>query len=264
MKNLEFYQIDAFTSALFKGNPAGVCPLDAWLDEKIMQAIAFENNLSETAFYVTSKNGYEIRWFTPTTEVDLCGHATLACAFVEFEIKQNRRDKISFDSKSGVLSVSKKHDLLSLEFPLDAYTKIELNTELTAPFKITPLEAYKAGSDIMLVFKNEAIIKNMTPALNALKKINARGITVSAKGDVSDFVSRFFGPQSGINEDPVTGSTHTYLTPYWGHKLQKKSMEAHQLSERGGVLYCKLYKAHVEISGHAVLYLEGTIKIPEF
>jgi len=261
MKTIEFYQIDTFTDELFKGNPAGVCPLDEWIDESIMQSIAYENNLSETAFYVKSGKTFEIRWFTATTEVDLCGHATLASAFVEFNIKKNTDEKIIFNSKSGELSVSKAKNLLSLNFPMDKYTKIDLCTELTAPFKIKPIEAYKGGSDIMLVFENEEDIKDMLPSLEKIKNIKARGVTVTAKGGISDFVSRFFGPQSGINEDPVTGSIHTYLTPYWSKILQKTSMTAFQLSQRGGILNCKQNKDRVQISGNAILYLKGEITI---
>ena len=261
MKTIEFYQIDTFTSELFKGNPAGVCPLDEWIDEKIMQSIAFENNLSETAFYVKSNDKFEIRWFTPTTEVDLCGHATLASAFVEFSIKGNLNNRIIFNSKSGDLLVSIEDDLLTLDFPVVDYTRIDLNYDLIAPFKIKPLEAYKAGSHMMLVFENEIDIKEMTPSLNKISQIKARGITITAKGDSCDFVSRFFGPQSGINEDPVTGSTHTYLTPFWSKKLNKDSMVALQLSQRGGILNCKQNGKRVKISGNAVLYLDGKITV---
>ncbi len=261
MKAIKFYQIDTFTNELFKGNPAGVCPLDEWIDVKLMQSIAFENNLSETAFYVKSKDKFEIRWFTPTTEVDLCGHATLASAFVELSIKENPNDQITFVSKSGDLLVSTKDDLLTLDFPTEEYSKIDLNNDLTAPFQIKPLEAYKGGSDIMLVFENEKTIKEMIPSLNKISQIQARGVTVTAKGDSCDFVSRFFGPQSGINEDPVTGSTHTYLTPYWSKKLNKDSMVAIQLSERGGTLNCKQKGKRIKITGNAMLYLAGEITV---
>ena len=261
MRKIEFYQIDTFTNKLFKGNPAGVCPLKKWIDTEIMQSIAFENNLSETTFYVQSENKFEIRWFTPTTEVDLCGHATLAAAFVEFYCKKNKSENIIFNSRSGELSVSKTNDLLTLDFPADNYVKISLTDELLAPFKIHPIEAYEAGADIMLVFENEQIIKNMNPILEEIKKIKARGITVTSKGINSDFVSRFFGPQSGINEDPVTGSTHTYLTPYWSKILKKTTLKGIQLSKRGGTLICKQNGKRVEISGNAKLYLEGSLTI---
>lgn len=263
MKNIKFYQVDTFTNKLFKGNPAGVCPLDEWIDEEVMQSIAFENNLSETAFYVKSKEKFEIRWFTPITEVDLCGHATLASAFVEFNIKGNTADKIIFNSKSGDLPVSKDGDLLTLDFPTDKYSKINIDFKLIDLFSVKPLEAYKAGSDIMFLFENEEIIKKMKPSLEKMRQINARGITVTAKGNSSDFVSRFFGPQSGIDEDPVTGSTHTYLTPYWSKILNKKSLKALQLSKRGGVLYCKQNDERILISGNATLYLKGEITIDD-
>ncbi len=261
MKTIEFYQINTFNNKLCKGNPAGVCPLDEWIDEKVMQSIAFENNLSETAFYVKYDDKFEIRWFTPTTEVDLCGHATLASAFVEFNIKGNLNDQITFNSKRGDLLVSIKNDLLTLDFPKDEYNKIDISHDLTAAFKTRPLEAYKGSSDIMLVFENETDIREMIPSLDKISQIKARGITVTAKGDSSDFVSRFFAPQSGINEDPVTGSAHTYLTPYWSKRLNKNTMIALQLSQRGGILKCKQNKKRVEISGNATLYLDGKITI---
>lgn len=261
MEKLEFYQIDTFTNELFKGNPAGVCPLTKWIDTEMMQSIAFENNLSETAFYIQSENKFKIRWFTPTTEVDLCGHATLASAFVEFNIKKNKGTNIIFKSKSGELSVSKTNNILTLDFPVVKYVKIDMTSELMEPFDIKPIEAYKTGSHIMLVFDNESIIKDMNPSLEKIKNIKARGVTVTSKGKNADFVSRFFGPQSGINEDPVTGSTHTYLTPYWTERLKKTTLKALQLSKRGGILICKQNGERVEISGEAKLYLEGRITI---
>jgi len=259
MKELAFYQVDTFTNELFKGNPAGVCPLNEWIDEVTMQSIAFENNLSETAFYVKKGNVFEIRWFTPTTEVDLCGHATLASAFVEFNMHQNKNTNIIFKSKSGDLLVSNSKGLLTLDFPKDDFLKITLTTVLENLFEEKPTGAYKAGADVMLVFEDEVIIKNMIPSLEKIKRIEARGVTVTAKGKEVDFVSRFFGPQSGIEEDPVTGSTHTYLTAYWSTILNKDIMTASQLSERGGKLNCRLKGQRVEISGEAKLYLEGTI-----
>lgn len=259
MNIIEFYQIDAFTNRVFKGNPAGVCPLKEWIDEKTMQAIAFENNLSETAFYVKANDKFEIRWFTPTTEVDLCGHATLATAFVEFEIKKNKQTEITFYSRSGDLKVSKHNDLLTLNFPIVKFYKIDLSSDLIESFDIKPTEAYKAGNHILLVFDNEESIIEMTPSLDNISQINARGVTVTAKGNSCDFVSRFFGPQSGIDEDPVTGSTHTYLTPFWSERLKKDNLQAKQLSKRGGVLHCELNGERVKISGNATLYLKGEI-----
>lgn len=259
MNIIEFYQIDAFTNRVFKGNPAGVCLLKEWIDEKTMQAIAFENNLSETAFYVKTNDKFEIRWFTPTTEVDLCGHATLATAFVEFEIKKNRQPEITFYSHSGDLKVSKHNDLLTLDFPVVEFYQIDLSYDLIESCDIKPTEAYIAGDDILLVFDNEESIEQMIPSLDKISQINARGVTVTAKGNSCDFVSRFFGPQSGIDEDPVTGSTHTYLTPFWSERLKKDNLQAKQLSKRGGVLHCELNGERVKISGNATLYLKGEI-----
>lgn len=259
MNIIEFYQIDAFTNRVFKGNPAGVCPLKEWIDEKTMQAIAFENNLSETAFYVKTNDKFEIRWFTPTTEVDLCGHATLATAYVEFEIKKNKQPEITFHSRSGDLKVSKHNDLLTLDFPVVQFYKIDLSLDLIESCHIKPTEAYIASDDILLVFDNEESIEQMIPSLDKISQINARGVTVTAKGNSCDFVSRFFGPQSGIDEDPVTGSTHTYLTPFWSERLKKDNLQAKQLSKRGGVLHCELNGERVKISGNATLYLKGEI-----
>lgn len=261
MSTYKYYQIDTFTNTLFTGNPAGVCPLNKWIDKEIMQSIAFENNLSETAFYVKSGDCFEIRWFTPTNEVNLCGHATLASAFAEFVMLKNTKDTLTFKSKSGDLVVTKNEDYFTLDFPVDKYVKIALSQNLLAPFKELPIEAYKAGADILLVFKDESVIKKMNPSLEKIRNIKARGVTVTAKGTTFDFVSRFFGPQSGIDEDPVTGSTHTYLTPYWSKILKKEVLQAAQLSKRGGVLNCKNNGERIEISGKAKLYLEGIIRI---
>ncbi len=261
MEQIKLYQIDTFTKNPFKGNPAGVCPLEEWLTDETMQNIAFENNLPETAFYVKKGSLLEIRWFSPTVEVDLCGHATLACAFVEFERSKVKTDTIIFHSKSGELSVRRKDNLLTLDFPVDEFSKINLTTELTTPFNYNPIEAYKGSTDIMLVFSNEEEIENMKPILAEVAKINARGVIVTARGKEFDFVSRFFAPQSGINEDPVTGSAHTALIPYWSNVLGKKVMKAWQLSERGGELLCELDGDRVKISGNAVLYMEGNILV---
>jgi len=259
MKQIKLYQIDTFTKSPFKGNPAGVCPLDEWLSDEIMQCIAFENNLPETAFYVNKGSFFEIRWFSPTVEVDLCGHATLASAFVEFKRNKDKTGVVTFYSKSGKLSVSKKEDLLTLDFPIDEFSKINITKELTAPFNFNPIEAYRGSTDIMLVFSNEREIKNMKPILSEVAEIKGRGVIVTARGEEFDFVSRFFAPQSGINEDPVTGSAHTTLIPYWSNILEKKVMKARQLSKRGGELLCELDKGRVKISGNAILYMEGSI-----
>lgn len=259
MKEIEFYHIDTFTSKTFKGNSAGVCRLNEWIDEKTMKSIANENNLSETAFYVSKKDYFEIRWFTPTTEVDLCGHATLATAFVEFEMYKNKNEILTFNSKSGNLYVKRENNFIQLDFPTDILQKIELNHDLTSPFKEMPIAAFKGKDDIMLVFEDEESIRKMKPRLDLISLIKSRGIIVTSASNKYDFVSRFFGPQSGIDEDPVTGSAHTTLIPYWSKKLNKNELVAKQLSARTGILHCKYEDERVKISGEAVLYKQGKI-----
>lgn len=257
---LKIYQVDAFTLELFGGNPAAVCPLESWLAEELMQKIAAENNLAETAFYVKNDIGYEIRWFTPTVEVDLCGHATLASAFVLFNFEGHENDEVIFSSlRSGTLKVKKNEDLLTLDFPTDKIENTDLTPELLKCFNANPTEAFKGKTDYLLVFNNEQEIKNLQPDLTSISKLKARGIIATAKGDEVDFVSRFFGPQSGVDEDPVTGSAHTTLIPYWADKIGKKELSAIQLSARKGFLQCKYLGERVEISGHCRLYLKGEI-----
>ena len=259
---LRIYQVDAFTSELFGGNPAAICPLKSWLPAELMQKIAMENNLSETAFYVKEKNKYSIRWFTPTVEVDLCGHATLASAFVLFNYEGHEKDAITFSTlKSGALKVKRHKHLLTLDFPSDKIEKVELNPELLKCFKAKPAEAFRGKTDYMLVFNNEEEITNLQPDFSAIRKLNARGVIATAKGNEADFVSRFFGPQSGVNEDPVTGSAHTTLVPYWANKTEKKNLSAIQLSGRKGFLKCKYEGARVKISGQCTMYLKGEIFI---
>jgi PhzF family phenazine biosynthesis protein len=256
---IKLYQVDAFTDKIFAGNPAAVCPLNAWLPDDVMQNIALENNLAETAFYVYEKEGIRIRWFTPAVEVDLCGHATLATAYVLFHKEGYKEESIIFHSRSGPLTVTRQGDLLTLNFPTDAIKEVPLSPELTGGFIAKPVKAFKGKSDYMLVFENERQVREMKPDLRALAKIEARGIIVTAKGDSVDFVSRFFGPQSGIDEDPVTGSAHTTLIPYWAGVLKKNKLNAVQCSPRGGTLTCELKGDRVGISGHGKLFLEGTI-----
>lgn len=257
--NLKIYQVDAFTDKLFAGNPAAVCPLDTWLPDTTLQSIAMENNLAETSFYVLEQDGYRIRWFTPTVEVDLCGHATLATAFVLFRYENYIADKIIFNSRSGPLTVTKKDSVLSLNFPADALTEVDSLPALEQALGTAPLKTFKGKTDYMLVFENEAQIKHMKPDFKLLATVKARGIIVTAKGDHTDFVSRFFGPQSGIDEDPVTGSAHTSLAPYWSGIMKKETLTALQLSARGGKLTCTIAGDRVIISGAAKLYLTGTL-----
>jgi PhzF family phenazine biosynthesis protein len=259
---LKLYQIDAFTDKVFSGNPAAVCPLESWLKDDLLQKIAMENNLAETAFYVKNGGAYEIRWFTPTVEVDLCGHATLASAYVLFNYQDYPGNNIRFLSRrSGVLTVERDGDLMKLNFPSDVYTKVDVSSELSACFEKTPVEAYKGKTDFMLVFKSEREIRELTPNLNVIAKLPARGLIATAPGESVDFVSRFFGPQSGINEDPVTGSAHTTLTPYWAIRLGKTELTAMQLSARVGHLQCKFLDDRIEISGKGKPYLVGEIYV---
>ncbi len=258
---IKIYQIDAFADKVFSGNPAAVCPLDNWLPDETLQNIAMENNLAETAFYVNEKEGLRIRWFTPTVEVDLCGHATLATAFVLFHHENYSEHKIVFNSRSGPLTVTKSSDVLTLNFPVDTLTEVPSLPELEQGLGAKPLKTFKGKTDYMLVFEREDQIKNMSPDFKLIGTVEARGIIVTAKGNNVDFVSRFFGPQSGMDEDPVTGSAHTSLSPYWATVLNKTEFTALQLSKRQGKLKCKLLGDRVEISGTARSFLEGTISI---
>ncbi|MGK6352640.1 PhzF family phenazine biosynthesis protein [Parapedobacter sp. DT-150] len=257
---LKIYQIDAFTDRVFSGNPAAICPLDEWLDDKLMQQIAMENNLAETAFYVRRGDEYDIRWFTPTVEVDLCGHATLASAFVLFNHEGYGEDTVRFHSpRSGPLTVTRDGDFLVLNFPADVYAPVPVTPELTACVGIAPTAAYKGKTDYMLVFESEAHIQSAKPDLARIAQLPARGVIITAQGNEVAFVSRFFGPQSGVDEDPVTGSAHTTLIPYWAGKLGKSELTARQLSTRGGYLKCRHLGDRVEIGGQAKLYLTGEI-----
>ncbi|WP_224491144.1 PhzF family phenazine biosynthesis protein [Robertkochia flava] len=259
---IKIYQADAFAKKAFSGNPAAVCPLEHWLEDDLMQAIAAENNLSETAFYVRAEDHYELRWFTPTTEVDLCGHATLATAFVLFKEEGHHGDLIRFHSpRSGELLVEKKGALLSLNFPSDPVRAIALSSQMKAGFNIEPAGAFRGKTDIMLVYHSEEDIRNLKPNFEEIRKLDARGIIVTAEGTETDFVSRFFAPQSGVDEDPVTGSAHTTLTPYWSRIFDKKEMSALQLSHRKGFLQCEDHGERVIISGEARLYMKGHIHI---
>nr|WP_321409888.1 PhzF family phenazine biosynthesis protein [uncultured Carboxylicivirga sp.] len=260
---IPFYQVDAFTNELFKGNPAGVCIVDEYPDNDVMQKIAAENNLPETAFVKRVTNDqFFIRWFTPVAEVDLCGHATLASAYVLFEQHGFEKDKIVFDTLyRGVLEVSKEEDWFWLDFPTDEIKTAEITEELKAAFPLRPDSILKGKTDYILVYSHQKQVEETKPDFSKLALVDARGVIVTAKGDKVDFVSRFFAPQIGIDEDPVTGSAHTSLTPYWSKVLEKKSLHALQLSERGGVLKCNFLSNRVTIGGQARLYLEGTIKI---
>ncbi len=259
----KIYQIDAFTEKVFGGNPAAVCPLDNWLSDEVMQNIAAENNLAETAFYVKKDNIFELRWFTPEVEVDLCGHATLASAFVIFNFENFESDKIEFFSpRSGTLTVTKEEDFLTMNFPADQFSEVEITSEMLHAFDDQPRNALSGKTDLMLVFEEEKEIRNLKPDFNILEHMTGyRGVICTAPGDEVDFVSRFFGPQVGVKEDPVTGSAHTTLIPFWAQKLGKSEMTAMQLSKRQGYLKCKYLGERVEIGGRAQLYMKGEINL---
>ena len=256
------YQVDAFADKVFQGNPAAVCPLTEWLDDALLLKIASENNLSETAFFLIKEDRVEIRWFTPNTEVDLCGHATLATAFVLAKLENFKGNKIPFHSfRSGSIPVTINEDSFTLDFPLDRIHEIELTNELLQATNMKPLKAFKGKSDIMLIYEKQSDIENLIPNLTQIENLDARGLIVTSKGNDCDFVSRFFGPQVGVDEDPVTGSAHTTLTPYWAKQYNKDIFEAEQISARSGKLNCKLVNDRVQITGKAVLYLKGEIYI---
>jgi PhzF family phenazine biosynthesis protein len=255
------YVVDAFTGRLFGGNPAAVCPLENWLDDGLLQSIAAENNLSETAFFVKDKDYYSIRWFTPEAEVDLCGHATLASSYVYFNFINKNASRVVFQSKSGELIVEKEKDLLSLNFPSQKPLPVSVpQSNIINAFPIKPNEVLM-GIKNFLVFESEEIIRDIKPNYALLKDIEGDGVIITAKGDKVDFVSRYFSPGDGIDEDPVTGSAHTHLIPYWSEKLGKKKLTALQVSKRGGELFCEDLGERVKISGRAVLYSVGKIYI---
>jgi PhzF family phenazine biosynthesis protein len=257
---LPLYQVDAFTSTMFHGNPAAICPLDTWLPEATMQKIALENNLSETAFFVKEGEVYHIRWFTPTVEIALCGHATVATAHVMIEHLGIRANPIHFTCMSGPISVKKKEDVYFLDFPSQELTAAPHQDSLTQALGAIAQKTYRGTHAYFLVFEEEQQIRNFEPDWNMLLKADMPGICVTAPGKDCDFVSRFFAPAKGINEDPVTGSAHTGLIPYWSKRLKKETLLAKQISSRGGLLYCKNHGKRVEIGGNAITYLEGTIR----
>lgn len=259
---MKIYQIDAFADRLFTGNPAAVCPLTTWLPDELMQQIAAENNLAETAFVLQKTEGYEIRWFTPTVEVDLCGHATLAAAYVLMEHLNVEAEEVALHSPhSGKLTVRREGSRYILNFPSDTYAPVAPPEKLLESLNRIPVECYKGKTDYMLVFQNQQNILDLAPDFKLMSEVKARGIIATAPGDDCDFVSRFFGPQSGIDEDPVTGSAHTTLTPYWANRLEKNTLTARQLSKRGGTLYCEYLKDRTEIGGTAVTYLIGELRV---
>ncbi len=259
---LLLYQVDAFTDHVFGGNPAAVVLLNEWLPDDVLQNIALENNLSETAFIVPDGSRYHIRWFTPSVEVNLCGHATLASSHVLFRHLSHPDASIEFKSRSGTLSVRCSGDLYLLDFPSDAPQLVESNDLIRSCFDRAPVDVLKGSADYLLVFNDEEYVRNASPNLDAIKKLDAEGIIITAPGsNGTDFVSRFFAPQLGIPEDPVTGSAHTVLVPYWAGRLDKKELSAMQVSRRGGILQCRYNGDRVEIGGKGVTYLQAEITL---
>lgn len=260
VKSITMFQVDAFTDKCFGGNPAAVCILDDCLTTEAMQNIAAENNLSETAFVHYKKGIYNIRYFTPTTEVDLCGHATLASAFVVFRAADDETAELLFRTKRKIdLRISKEKNAISMLFPKDAILAIPGNDKLSKALGKVPKEVYRGNSDYMAVFEDQDTIDAISPDFRALLELDMRGIIITAPGKDVDFVSRFFAPKAGIDEDPVTGSAHTTLIPYWANQLNRNNLVAQQRSKRGGKLYCENLDQHVKIKGNAVLYMQAEI-----
>ena len=259
---LPIFQVDAFTRSVFSGNPAAVCPLEQWLGDETLQAIAAENNLAETAFFVRNGDSFHLRWFTPVCEVDLCGHATLASAYVLFHELNEPRDTLRFVTRSGQLVVKREGDRLTMDFPSRPPARVDVHPDLVSALGGNPIEILGAR-DYLVLYKSADEIRALTPDMDALKRLDRFACIVTAPASDCDFVSRFFAPAQGIPEDPATGSSHCTLTPYWAAKLSKTTLRARQLSPRGGEFFCRLVGDRVEISGHAVLFLRGRIEVKD-
>jgi len=257
---LSIYQIDAFAEKVFEGNPAAVCPLDKWLDNTVLQRIAEENNLSETAFFVPNDHGFDIRWFTPVEEVDLCGHATLAAAHVLFEHMEHSNSEIRFSSRSGELRVKKAETGLCMDFPASILDVVPAPPLLLEGLGVEPVEVL-AAFDYVVVLQDQKELSAINPDLSKWLDIDLRGVVVTAPGEDTDFVSRCFFPKLRVNEDPVTGSAHCELAPYWGKKLNLQSLVGKQLSKRTGLVQCELVGDRVRLTGKAADYLVGQITI---
>jgi PhzF family phenazine biosynthesis protein len=259
---LPYYEVSAFTTNPFGGNPAGVCPLDAWLPDAILLGVAANNNLAETAFTVPRGTDFELRWFTPTVEMDLCGHATLAAASVLFHERGLGGDEVRFHSRSGLLTVTRAADLVTLDFPSRSPAPSDAPGALIHGLGAMPKEVFKAR-DYLAVYSNEAEVRALKPDFATLKTLDCLGIIATAPGNDCEFVSRFFAPGAGVEEDPVTGSAHCTLIPFWAQRLNKTKLFARQVSQRGGELFCELIGERVRIGGRATLYLRGVIQLPE-
>ena len=247
------YVVDAFTDRVFGGNPAAVCVMDKWLDDETMIKITCENNLSETAFAVKGGNNYKLRWFTPGGEIDLCGHATLATAYSIIKFVDQDLEEVRFDTLSGILTVTKNGELLEMDFPAYELKKVEVTDDMEEAIGIRPVEAWMAR-DLLCIFDNEDDVWNMTPYMEKVKRLDGLLLQVTAKGKDFDCVSRSFAPKLNVSEDPVCGSGHCHIAPYWANKLMKSNIVAYQASKRGGTLYCKVDGNRVKMSGKAALY----------
>ena len=265
--DLAIFQVDAFTTKVFAGNPAAVCPLQDWLEDATMQSIAAENNLSETAFFVKEGGSYRLRWFTPQCEVDLCGHATLASGFVFLNVLKPQQSSVRFQTRSGLLTVSRDGDLFAMDFPALPPWKCEappgeLLRGLSKEGSVdSPAEVWQTRNNYFVVYQSEDQVRNARPSFAILEKLHPFGVCITGPGQQADFVSRYFVPSYGIPEDPVTGSTHSALTPYWSGRLNKEKLHARQLSKRGGELWCEFKTERVILKGSAALYLQGSISI---
>lgn len=257
---IPFYQIDAFTSRMFSGNPAGVCPLESWLPDETLQAIAAENNLSETAFFVENGDHFDLRWFTPTDEVDLCGHATLATAHLLINELEITDGTVHFETRSGRLSVRPVGPRLEMDFPALPPEPWPPSADLDDAMGAKPQEVL-GHAKCIAVYENESEVRALSPHMAKVEALPYKGVVATAPGDTVDFVSRYFAPKIGVPEDPVTGSAHCVLTPYWAKRLGKDSLEARQISKRGGALSCRLRGDRVLLTGQAVKYLEGVIEL---
>jgi len=257
---IPIYQVDAFSARALGGNPAAVCPLPAWIDDGAMQAIAAENNLAATAYFVPAGDGYDIRWFTPTAEIDLCGHATMASAYVVFNHLKPGSRSVTFGSRSGPLHVSLRDDRIALDLPARPAMPCEAPAEIAKALGTAPAQTLHAAV-LLAVFDSEADVRSLVPDMAAMARVDRHGVIATAPGSDVDFVSRFFAPNLGVPEDPVTGSAHLTLTPYWSERLGKSALRARQVSKRGGELWCEMVGDRVRFAGYAAPYLEGTIEI---
>lgn len=254
------YIVDAFTDTVFKGNQAAICIMDEWIPEGLMMDIAKENNFSETAFAVGEGNVYRLKWFTPGGEIDLCGHATLACAYVLFRFYISDSPMVTFKTKSGELTVGRKADLIEMDFPAYQLRQVPVTYEMETALGFRPVDAYM-GRDLLCVFEDEETVRNMVPDLDSVKKLEGLLLHVTAPGKDYDCVSRSFGPKLNISEDPVCGSGHCHIVPYWAKRLEKDDILAFQASKRTGTLYCRMEGSRVFLAGKAVLFSESELRI---